>query len=137
MLRSVSAAQERFRADTGVYLDVSASLSDYYPPSTPRGGVQHFWGWSHASAAAWASLAPEVPQLVGFSYATTAGLPFSAPGAVDSNIPAGRVTFPAASTITQPWYAVAARGDSDGDGTFNYIVTASFSSQIFQVRVGE
>ena len=40
-LRAIGAAQESFRADTGVYLNVSTNLSTYYPPSI-SGGTRHF-----------------------------------------------------------------------------------------------
>jgi len=133
-LRAIGAAQEAFRADNSVYFNVSANLSTYYPPNTPQGGTQHFWG--HTGEDAWLRLAPEIPQLVSFCYATTAGLPFSQPGNVDSNISVS-VTWPAAATLGEPWYVVAARGDSDGDGEMAYFIAVSFDSRVYQQDIDE
>lgn len=132
-LRAIGAAQESFRADTGVYLNVSTNLSTYYPPSI-SGGSQHFWG--HTGEENWRRLAPEIPQLVAFSYATTAGLPGSVPGAVDSGISI-KVQWPDAASIISPWYVVAASGDSDGNGRRSYLLMASFDSKVYQQDVGE
>lgn len=132
-LRAIGAAQESFRADTGVYLNVSTNLSTYYPPSI-SGGTQHFWG--HTGEATWRRLAPEIPQLVSFSYATTAGLPGSVPGTVDAGISI-TIEWPDATEIVTPWYAVAASGDHDGNGRLSYLLTASFDNKVYQQDVGE
>lgn len=126
-LQEIGKAQDRYRAEHGVFLNVSANLSTYYPPL--HSGAQHFWG--HTGDANFRELAPELPQLVSFSYATTAGLPFSTPSAVDVAI-SPAPTWPAANTLVEPWYIVAAKGDSDDDGEFAYFVTASFDPTIHE-----
>jgi type II secretory pathway pseudopilin PulG len=132
-LRAIAAAQESFRAEHGIYLDLSTDLSTYYPPVVSA-ELQHFWG--QTGSADWRPLAPEIPQLVSFSYATTAGLAGSVPGIVDVNI-RQPVDWPDAADIRQPWYVVAACGDTDGDGTRSYFVTASFDSRVQMQDVGE
>ena len=79
-LQEIAKTQDRFRAEHGTYLNVSPDLKTYYPPLNP-GSAQNFWG--HTGEAPWRELGPELPQLVSFSYATIAGLPFSTPSAVD------------------------------------------------------
>lgn len=124
-LRAIGAAQEAHRAESGVYLNVSANLSTYYPPLS-SGKVTTFFG--HSGDALWVRLDPKLPELTSYAYATTAGLPFSSPGAPDANVVG--VTWPTASTIVEPWYVVAARGDADSDGTYSYFLATSLTSRI-------
>jgi type II secretory pathway pseudopilin PulG len=124
-LQAIGAAQESHRAETGVYLNVSANLSSYYPNSVS--GVKYqFWG--HAGSADWERLDPQIPQMVSYSYATMAGLPYSSPPMPDVNVDG--LVWPVANTIREPWYVVAARGDIDGDGTYAYFLSTNLSSQV-------
>lgn len=129
MVRSIGAAQVQFRAEHGAYLDVSGNLSNFHPTSLSS-VEQTFYSPVNDSALAdaWRQLAPKAPALVSYSYATVAGLP-------GATIPVGfrrAVTWPAPSVIVEPWYAIQAIGDVDGDGNFNIIIATSFNSQIYQ-----
>lgn len=127
-LQEIAKAQDRYRAEHGMYLNVSPDLATYYPPLSP-GRVMHFWG--HTGEQAWRELGPELPQLVSFSYSTVAGLPFSAPPAVDpafSNPPA----WPAASSLVEPWYIVEAKGGDDPSADLGMFIMSSFDTAIYE-----
>jgi len=134
MARSIAAAQEQYRAEHRTYLNVSSSLTSYYPTTSPGKEQRSFWG--HASGAEydrWVRLGPKAPGATRYGFAVVAGLP-------RANAPAGllsEMTWPAAASVTQPWYVLRAIGDVDGDGTQNTIMLSSFSNQVFQTNVGE
>lgn len=134
MARSIGAAQEAYRAENRTYLNVSNSLTSYYPTASPDETQRTFWG--HSSGAQynrWVLLAPKAPQSVRFGYAVVAGRPrATAPSGI-----AVTYTWPAPATITGPWYVMQAIGDVDGDGDQSTIVLSSFSNQVFQLRAGE
>ncbi len=125
-LRTIANAQETFRAEYGRYLDVSPNLSTYYPaPSASERLVR----W--APPAEWTRLGVDMPTWVRFSYATTAGLPYSAPGNVDPGVVG--LVWPAAADIKQPWYAVAAYGFIESEP--HYYVATNLSSRV-HIQVG-
>ncbi len=129
MIRSISAAQERFRAENMMYLDVSASNLSAYFPSASVGATRREWNNSdHADFDRWRLLAPTVPGPVQFGYSCIAG----GPGVVAMN--AGlqvdlTAVWPA--SFQMPWYVIQATGDVDEDGRPSYFVGTSFTSQIF------
>ncbi len=127
-LQEIAKAQDRFRAAQGTYLNVSTDLNTYYPPLNP-GTAQHFWG--HTGELPWRELAPELPQLVSFSYSTIAGLPFSAPSAVDAGFTTAPA-WPAASTLVEPWYVVEAKGSDEPSGEFGFYLLSSFDQTIHE-----
>src|SRR5688572_13843789 len=59
-LIAISAAQETFRAENGTFLDVSTSITSYYPTGSPGETVYSFYGHSHTDAANWARLRPRI-----------------------------------------------------------------------------
>lgn len=129
MIRSIAAAQERFRAENLMYLDVSGgNLSSYYP-SAEVGATKRDWtNADHADFNRWRLLAPTVPGPVQFGYSCIAG----GPGVVDAD-PGLQVDLTGVwpDRFQMPWYVIQAVGDVDEDGHSTYFVGASFTSQIF------
>lgn len=137
--RSISGAQEAFRAHNKVYFDVSVSGA-FYPAGNPGWdttntfrGQMTFWNQEpHADYDRWVQLAPSIPKLITFRYRTRAGLPGTGPPALHAD--AAALTWP---TTQLDWYTVEALGDVDGDGDQNLIVMTSFSGAAFQSNYGE
>lgn len=132
VIRSISSAQEKYRAEHMMYQDIS---NNWFPDDAPATNLRSFWGSGHADEADWRELAPEVPQLIQFSYLTRSGLPRTTPAALQSftNAPA----WPATNTINEPWYFVQALGDLDDDGETTVLAVTSFNSRVFQENIGE
>ncbi len=132
MVRSIQSAQARYRAVTGVYLDVSSAGSFY--PRTPSGRegmdrVAFFYpvgGAAPADNARWLELNPTVAGPVQFGYMTRAGLP-------GTSLPPLQIAVSgfSASTPTDLWYFVEAIGDTDGDEVLSHFVATSFSDTVF------
>lgn len=146
-IQAIRAAQERFRSEYLQYLNVSAAtptssgdLTRYYPTNSPGTTLHEFYGTAgdttRTDAANWRRLKPQITGPVRFGYATVAGLP---PGSGTLTFPTTEVavTWPASNTIVEPWYAVQAKGDLDGDGVASYALAASFSETILWKNEGE
>lgn len=132
MIQSISAAQESYRTHYPNYLDVSASLTDYYPSATLGRIIRPFKGWdSHADYEKWVRLAPTAPINVSYGYATIAGAPFVRPLPLTEVKASAADPWPAAADITKPWYVVQAAGDIDGDGEQQILVKSSFSNSVY------
>lgn len=135
MLRSISAAQERYRAENMQYLAVTpvTDFPRFYPAAIPDDTQKrHFMGWtSHTDSTRWQILAPKAANPVQFVYSTTAGLPGQA---LPNQSMSDTVTWP---TPPGPWYVIEARGDLDGDGTYSQVLASSFSSNVLWENKGE
>jgi type II secretory pathway pseudopilin PulG len=136
MVQSIRAAQERWRAENMVYLNVSQSGA-YYPvdPSTVPCRQQRAFhtGATDGDARAWQLLNPTVAGPVEFGYRTTAGSPN---GAITSD---ARVTVPGLTwpTPTQHWYIIEAVNDIDDDGVLAYFLASSFTGEVYRQNEGE
>jgi type IV pilus assembly protein PilA len=130
MVQSIRAAQEQYKAMTGLYLDVSRDGGFY--PRNPKGRsaenkVPFFLAADEsapADNARWLQLAPTVAGAVQYGYMTRAGLPGMAFPALQEPI----VVMP---TATEPWYMIEARGDVDGDETQSYFLATSINNEIY------
>lgn len=134
MVQSIRVAQERWRAETGGYLDVSTTMTSWYPTATPS---RKLWHWDQATGLdydRWMRLNPTVSGPVQFAYVTKAGPPFTAMPALST---VEQPPWPAADTITQPWYVIQAMGDTDADGVKSYYVAASLTGEILRENEGE
>jgi type IV pilus assembly protein PilA len=138
MIGAIKAAQEAYKAETFLYLDVSGvnninDLSTFYPTNDPDDQLR---GWGDVSTnvgRAWRSLGVNPGGPVRFTYGCAAGTAahaVSGPGTSETveNWPA---------TSSAPWYVVRAVGDLDDDGTESVFVSASFTGQIIIEREGE
>lgn len=137
MIQSIRAAEERWRSEHLVYLDVSTS-GTWYPvdPSTVSGGrrkTTFFGTGSHADDARWKLLSPTVPGPVEFGYQVRAGMPGQAMTAPAITIPSGF----AWGTPTEHWYVIQAKGDADRDGTAAFFMASSLKADIFRQNEGE
>lgn len=140
MIQSIRAAQERWRAEYMVYLNVSTDAGGWYPRD-PRGAdlantMQAFFypsgDTTHADSGRWLALRPTVAGPVLFGYRTHAGHAGTDPPEVGEA--ALGIDWP---TPTNSWYTIEATGDVDWDGQHSYYVASSFNDSIVRYRDGE
>lgn len=134
MIQSIRAAQERWRAENQMYLDVSTTMTSWYPTATP-GKTQFHWDQpSGNDYAKWRLLAPTTATPVQFGYVTKAGRPFTAmPAPVSQQKP----TWPPATQQREPWFVIQAMGDTDADGEKSYYVASSVNGEVYRENEGE
>lgn len=138
MVQSIRAAEERWRSEHMMYLDVSTDESWY--PRDPRiapTGKQAFYydaaDETHSDHIAWLQLRPTAPGAVRFGYLVNAGT-------AGSTMTAAAAPGPAAVWPTPPrdiWYVIQAIGDPDGDGVVSYYRASSLDGEVFSVNHGE
>ena len=126
MVQAIRAAQEAYRAEAGTYLDVSSSVTTWYPRAIPDAQL-HAWNESgHTDFARWQALNPTAPgQGVRMVYVTVAGPPGAPIPALSTN---DAIAWP---TPTRDWYIVEARGDVDGDGQFSHYAAGSLTPELY------
>jgi prepilin-type N-terminal cleavage/methylation domain-containing protein len=141
VVKSIAVAEEHYRAENQVYLNVSAAGDPgWYPQKTfTRMTRVPFWrappdAGADAETTAWQALMPDVRQQVTYGFKVNAGLPTAAPSTVLD--PASGVTLPTANPV-EPWYLIQARSDFDADGLASYIVAASWTPEVIVVNEGE
>ncbi len=134
MIQAIRAAQERFRSESGAYLNVSNSQDDWWPRRTNLDEALVSWRGSvvDATSQRWDLLAIRAPgQGVRFQYTTRAGPPGVAIGtAAPLANPAAAGAFSTTALANQNWYVIEARGDADGDGKFVFLSAASFNALV-------
>ncbi len=138
MVQSIRAAQERYKAQNGVYLDVS--LSGTWYPRDPTGAIgrtkttffQPPEDGAHPDNTNWLTLNPTVAGPVMFGYRTSAGLPGDTMTA-----PAQTVSGLSWPSTTEPWYVIQALGDADGDGITAFYLASSVNGEVFRQNEGE
>lgn len=137
MVQSIRAAQERYRSEYMVYLDVSEPGGSWYPQDPTqegnRGTIMPFYDadGTHGDSPNWMRLRPTAPNAVRFGYVVNAGAP---------NVPMTDVlggpefTWP---TPTENWYVIQAIGDTDGDGDTSYYRASSLDGEVYSTNHGE
>lgn len=132
MIQSIRAAEERWRAENQNYLDVSSSMTAWYPMKNPG---KKLYGWDQPTGndyKKWQLLAPTVAGPVQFGYVVKAGPAFTKPPKLDISNP------PTWSTqLTEPWYVIMAEADANGDGVFAKYAASSLSDEIYRENVGD
>jgi type IV pilus assembly protein PilA len=135
VIQGIRGAQESYKAEMLVYLNVSGTINDWYPSATLG---DHKTAWSnpsHADFANWRMLNVSTDGAVRFGYATKAGV-----GNAFTVTPNGGFSWagipgnPLANANylpNGPWYVVQAAGDRDGDGTLALLLTASTMAEIY------
>jgi len=139
MVQSIRAAEERWRSEHMMYLDVSSPGESWFPvdptdSANYRTESPFFFppGTGHIDNNDWLALRPTVSGPVRFGYMVNAG-------------PAGAVmTVPVAGPdVTWPnpprdnWYVIQAIGDTNWNGTASYYRASSLSGDTFIENEGE
>lgn len=133
MVQSIAAAQERWRAESQRYLDVSTSLTAYYPVATPNRDMNAWENTVHADAVRWRKLNVTNPGMVQCVYTTVAGNAGTDPNDEDFSV----ITLPTFGVQNEPWYLIHAKTDLDGDSNFGYFMASSLSSEVYVKDQGE
>lgn len=136
VVRAIVAAEEHYRAENQVYLDVSSpGDAGWYPRAAslmPKGArVAFMRSGTDTDTQNWKLLSPDIRQPVTFGFKANAGLPGTPPVFTDEFS-----TFKAPEMV-EPWYLIEARADYDGDGIGCMVGAASWSSEVFSVNDGE
>jgi prepilin-type N-terminal cleavage/methylation domain-containing protein len=131
MVQSVRAAEERWRAEHMMYLNVSHP--DEWYPSDPRetpGELHPFFfepgSGAHQDQELWLQLRPTVSGLVRFGYLVNAGYA-NAVMTVPSE-PGPAVVWP---TPPDNWYVIQAIGDTNGNGNCVYYRASSLDGEVY------
>jgi type IV pilus assembly protein PilA len=136
MLANIRVAEELYRQETFVYLDVSqGSLSRLHPVTEPDGSKHDFAGNGDdaAVAAQFRQLGVQTSGPVYFSYGVVAGRP----GDTFPTLPTEKTDFNFPESPADPFFVAIAVGDLDGDGELSYFLTHSLTSEIYVEKEGE
>lgn len=131
VLNSIRGAQEVYRQDTFLYLDVSAGDFANLHPSAVPGDFKRNWagdGDSPTTSANFRELGVEVNGPVHYSYGCVAGRSGEWPEP-PTNKSKAAFNFPA--NANEPFYVAVAKGDLDGDGLFSWVLTHSLSNELY------
>jgi type IV pilus assembly protein PilA len=138
MMTSIKSAEEAFKGETFIYLDVSTSFdpANLYPSTTP-GRTKVQWGGGNAALAAkWQTLGVHPDGPVAFGYAVVA----TAPGVAAPSLPTVKqaAAFNLPSTPATWQYIAIAKADLDGDSsTSTYVLSHSYSSEVYVENEGQ
>jgi type II secretory pathway pseudopilin PulG len=131
MVQSIRAAEEGWRAEHMMYLNVSTPDS-WYPtdPRETRRTISPFYyqpgDGTHIDQDAWLKLRPTVSGGVRFGYLVNAG---HADGTMTAaSAPGPSVTWP---VPPDNWFVIQAIGDTDGNGACVYYRASSLSGDVF------
>ena len=134
MIQSIRGAQERYRAETQRYLDVSSSLNAYYPRTTPDDQKVPWVNASHADAARWDRLNVTTIGQVMCVYTTVAG----GVGTSPDNEALGAFTgLPTFGNMKEQWYLIHAKADVDGDGKAALYLATNLNGEVYVENDGE
>jgi Tfp pilus assembly protein PilE len=142
MMSSVKSAEEAFKSETYAFLNVSADFNDsnFYPSQQATNPAQKFGkhAWSVAGGSAieknWRLLAVQPDGPVLFAYAVVAG----GPGDPFPSLPTAKKDFGFPSAPSSPFYIAVAKADLGGAvGQFTYVLSHSYSSEIYIENEGE
>lgn len=136
VLNAIRGAQEAYRQDTFVYLDVSGGdFANLHPSATP-GNFKRNWagdGAIPATSANFRELGVQVSGPVWFSYGVVAGRT----GTDVPNPPTEKQDFNFPATAPEPFYIAIAKGDLNGNGKFSYALAHSWSHEVYIENEGE
>ena len=140
MIGAIKAAEESYRDETFAYLDVTGSLSTFYPNHPAPGQAKAAWlPADDVSSAAnnFRSLGVTAGGGVLFKYACTSGTAAEGVDAPGSDISIGN--WPSSgSAYGEPWYVVKAVADLTAGGSHQTVyVGSSFTNQIFSAHEGD
>lgn len=159
LVGTIRGEQESYKAERGVYYQVSTSQDAYYPASAP-GKFMTSWGGPCAGCVTpngWATLNVHPTNPVMYGYATVAGVGadlgdsssssaggggsstgFPGYAGPDDSAPPGLgATYCTGIGATDPYYIVKAEGDVDGDGVKAHVLGLSCSNSLIITNEGE
>lgn len=131
VVQAIRAAEEAYRSENQVYLDVSSTGVWY--PSSGQGATVTTWDQkSHTDLAAWQRLGARVTQPVQFGYLVNAGRS-------DQKLPALNIDDKSVNlgTPTDVWYVIQARADYDKNGVYCNVLANSFTPELYIEHEGE
>ncbi len=132
VLASIRGAQEVYRQDTFVYLDVSGGNFANLHPSTTPGAFKRNWagdGDHAATSQNFRELGVEVSGAISYSFGCVAGRSGAAWPAPPTQKTAEQFNFP--DEATEPFFIAVAKGDYDGDGLFDWVLTHSLTNEMY------
>lgn len=137
MIQSIRAAEERYRAENLVYLDVTDTTNEWYPvdPASDPGRKKYAFFRSadgDALAGRWQLLNPTLFGPVEFGYKVNAGAPGEAMTPITTE--GGALSWP---VPVEPWYVIQARGDVDDDTKASYFVASSLRADVYRENESE
>ncbi|WP_437948855.1 type II secretion system protein [Sorangium sp. So ce296] len=134
VIQGIRGAQESYKAEMLVYLDVSSSLDSWYPAGTLN-DQKRAWGSATPDGDNWRMLNVSTDGAVRFGYATKAGTgtsynvtPHS--GFSFHGLPQDPLMDPQFRP-NGPWYVIQAAGDRDSDLKYALLLTTSTMSGIY------
>jgi len=131
VVQAIRAAQEAYRSENQVYLDVTTDSANWYP-SNQFGEDRLAWRVNtHTDLDRWNALNVQVTTPVLFRFLVDAGVPGQAPPALVMSNP------PTLPTPSDPWYVIQARADYDEDDTYCDVAAWSQSREIAVQDEGE
>lgn len=141
MVQSIRAAQERWRGEHMLYLNVSAPGDSWYPTDprleTNRERMSSFYyepgSGAHADNENWLLLRPSAPNSVRFGYKVNAG-------SAGQTMPVPAFTGSGVALPSPPahnWYVIQAIGDTDWDGNVAFYIATSLDGDVYAVNDGE
>jgi type IV pilus assembly protein PilA len=138
MMASIKAAEEAYKAETFVYLDVSGNFntSSYHPTATLAQGVKYNWQVTTTTSPNWQTLGVQPDGPVAFTYAVVA----TAPNASAPGLPTTKTLsqFNLPGTPNRWQYIAVAKGDVGGAvGKFTYVLSHSYSAEIYVENEGD
>jgi len=139
MVQSIRAAQERWRSENMMYLNVSSPGASWFPLDPTASGNENMRspfffppGTGHIDNDEWLALRPTVSGPVRFGYMVNAGHP-DQPMTVPVAGPS--VTWP--SPPPDNWYVIQALGDTDANGVASYYRASNLGGDILVENAGE
>jgi type II secretory pathway pseudopilin PulG len=136
MMTSIKSAQEAFKDETFVYLNVSEDFGSgkWYPTTTP-GASKVQWGANTGQVALnWTTLGVVPDGPVQFAYAVVA----TGPGVSPPAPPTVKQEFGLPGKASQWMYIAAAKSDLGGrTGVYTMVLSHSLSSEVYVENEGE
>jgi len=130
MINAIRLAEESYKAESGVYLDISAA----YCPTDGSQQVKASWENTTCASGKWAQLPVHADGPVQFGYAVYAGTTVAQPATVSANL----ISLANFNGAVRPWYVVHAKADLDGyGGNFSELAGSSFSGDIYTLNEGQ
>jgi type IV pilus assembly protein PilA len=133
VIMAIRGGQETYKAEMLQYLNVSTSITTYYPNQTPDDSRYAWVQPTHPDAANWTLLSVQPDGPVRFGYACVAGIG----GAM--TVPSDFVAKPTMLTLPAgvPWYVIQAKNDHNANSVYAMFASSSVSSEIISENESE